>query len=61
MTYNDQFVLTGELNNIGEMIARNVGESYRMGVELQAAWQPVDWLRWDATQHGAATALKTGT
>lgn len=48
MTYNDQFVLTGELNNIGEMIARNVGESYRMGVELQAAWQPVDWLRWDA-------------
>lgn len=30
------------------MIARNVGESYRMGVELQAAWKPVDWLRWDA-------------
>lgn len=48
MKYNDQFVLTGELNHIGEMIARNVGESYRMGIELQAAWQPVNWFRWDA-------------
>lgn len=48
MKYNDQFVLTGELNHIGEMIARNVGESYRMGIELQAAWQPVKWFRWDA-------------
>lgn len=48
MSYSDQFVLTGELNTIGEMIARNVGESYRMGIELEAAWQPVDWFRWDA-------------
>ena len=48
MKYNDQFVLTGELNNIGEAIAKNVGDSYRMGVELQAAWMPVDWFRWDA-------------
>ncbi len=48
MTYNDQFVLTGEQNQIGEMIARNVGKSYRMGAELQAAWKPADWFRWDA-------------
>ena len=47
MSYKDQFVLTGELNNIGEAIAKNVGESYRLGVELEAAWRPVDWLRWD--------------
>ena len=48
MKYKDQFVLTGELNPIGEAIARNVGKSYRMGLELEAAWLPVDWFRWDA-------------
>lgn len=47
MSYKDQFVLTGELNSIGEAIAKNVGSSYRMGVELQAAWKPIDWFRWD--------------
>ncbi len=48
MTYRDQFVLTGEINQIGEFIARNAGKSYRRGVELQAAWSPVKWFRWDA-------------
>ena len=48
MSYKDQFVLTGELNFIGEPISRNVGKSYRLGVELEAAWKPVDWFRWDA-------------
>ena len=48
MAYRDQFVLTGEQNEIGEFIARNAGESYRRGVELQAAWSPVKWFRWDA-------------
>lgn len=48
MTYRDQFVLTGEKNEIGEFIARNAGESYRRGVEIQAAWSPVKWFRWDA-------------
>ena len=47
MSYKDQFVLTGELNDIGEAIATNVGKSYRLGIELEAAWQPVDWFRWD--------------
>ena len=48
MSYKDQFVLTGELNNIGEAIAKNVGKSYRLGIELEAAWKPIDWFRWDA-------------
>jgi iron complex outermembrane receptor protein len=47
MDYKDQFVLTGEIDAIGEAITRNLPKSYRMGVELEAAWQPVDWLRWD--------------
>ena len=50
MYYNHQYVLTGELNDIGEMKAsnENSGRSYREGVELEAAWKPVDWFRWDA-------------
>lgn len=50
MYYNHQYVLTGELNDIGEMKASNdnSGRSYRTGIELEAAWQPVDWFRWDA-------------
>ena len=48
MDYKDQFVLTGALNEIGEAVAINVPKSYRLGVELEAAWQPVDWFRWDA-------------
>ena len=48
MFYKDQFVLTGEQDAQGEMIAANVGNSYRRGVELTAAWQPVKLFRWDA-------------
>lgn len=48
MFYKDQFVLTGEQDDQGEMIAANVGKSYRRGVEITAAWQPVRWFRWDA-------------
>ena len=50
MYYNHQYVLTGELNDIGEMKAsnENSGRAYREGVELEAAWKPVDWFRWDA-------------
>lgn len=49
MNYANQFVLTGQLNEIGEMIASNdnSGKSYRAGIELEAAYQPVKWFRWD--------------
>ena len=50
MLYDDQYVLTGQLNNIGQMIAsnENSGKSYRAGIELEGAWKPVNWFRWDA-------------
>ena len=35
-TTKDQLVLTGELNEIGEAVAANVPDSYRMGIELTA-------------------------
>ncbi len=48
MNYKDQFVLTGKLNDMGQAVAINVPKSYRLGVEMEAAWQPLEWLRWDA-------------
>lgn len=47
MDYKDQFVLTGALNDIGQAVAINIPNTYRIGVELEAAWQPAEWFRWD--------------
>ena len=38
MDYTNQFVQTGELSEIGEALTTNIKDSYRMGVELTAAW-----------------------
>lgn len=48
MAYKDQLALTGEQDNIGAMIARNIGKSYRTGVEMTARWQPLKCFTWDA-------------
>ena len=37
MSYKDQLVLTGKLNDVGASIRTNVDESYRTGVELEGA------------------------
>ena len=58
MNYKDQFVLTGEIDKIGEAITRNLPKSYRLGVELEAAWKPVDWFRWDANATWAKNRVK---
>ena len=47
MNYHNQFVLTGLLDDEGEAITKNIPHSYRMGMEWEAAWRPLDWLRWD--------------
>ncbi|MBR5102949.1 MAG: TonB-dependent receptor, partial [Muribaculaceae bacterium] len=48
MNYKDQLVLNGKLNEIGELMAENVPHSYRLGMELTAAWRPVEWFTWSA-------------
>ncbi len=48
MRYKDQLVLTGELNDVGAPLRANVGDSYRLGLEVDARfslgqkfiWQP---------------------
>ncbi|NNK61098.1 MAG: TonB-dependent receptor [Flavobacteriaceae bacterium] len=39
MLYNEQLVLTGALDDVGTPIRTNSGESYRLGLELEAAIQ----------------------
>lgn len=47
MSYKDQLVLTGKVNEIGEAMTSNVPDSYRAGIELLAGVKITDWLRWD--------------
>lgn len=46
MNYKDQLVLTGEVNEIGEPLTANMDKSYRLGIELQGAWDATDWFTW---------------
>ncbi len=48
MDYTDQLVLTGELNDVGAALRTNVASSYRAGVELMFAVQPMRRLTWRA-------------
>ncbi|MBP5561830.1 MAG: TonB-dependent receptor [Muribaculaceae bacterium] len=48
MSYDNQFVLTGAQDANGEMVARNIKDSYRMGLELELAVKPFDWFDWQA-------------
>ena len=49
MYYHNQLVLTGKVDDMGEMLTGNIPESYRSGIELMGSVKPVDWLRWDAS------------
>lgn len=45
MLYNDQLVLTGALNDVGAPVFTNSGESYRLGLEVEAGIKIID--KWE--------------
>ena len=47
MYYDNQLVMTGELNHVGLPILRNVKKSYRRGIELEVGYKPIQKLHWD--------------
>ncbi len=47
MDYDNQFVLTGAQDSNGEMIARNIKDSYRMGFEAELQVRPFDGFVWN--------------
>lgn len=61
MKYDNQFVLTGAQDANGEMIARNIKDSYRMGVELTAGLRPVKGLEWNVSMTWSKNRAKGTT
>jgi len=47
MDYNNQLVLTGDVNDVGASIRTNVPDSYRMGLEAAALWSISDKVNWN--------------
>lgn len=58
MDYQDQLVLTGQLNEIGEAVSANVKDSYRAGVEVSAGAKFTPWLRWDVNATWSRNRIK---
>ena len=48
MSYKNQLVLTGKVNDVGEAIRTNVADSYRMGVEVEAGVKVAKTLKINA-------------
>ena len=44
MKYNNQLVLTGAINDVGAYTRTNIPNSYRAGIEIQAAATVKNWL-----------------
>ncbi|MBQ3632497.1 MAG: TonB-dependent receptor [Bacteroidaceae bacterium] len=61
MDYTDQFVQTGELSEIGENLTTNIKDSYRMGVELTAAWNVLPVLTLEGNAALSQNKLKDFT
>ena len=61
MDYTDQFVQTGELSEIGEALTTNIKDSYRMGVELSAAFDVLPVLTLEGNAALSQNKLKDFT
>ncbi|HAC15127.1 MAG TPA: TonB-dependent receptor [Bacteroidetes bacterium] len=46
MDYNNQLILTGQLNDVGAAIRTNVKDSYRLGIELEGGYRLASNLQW---------------
>jgi iron complex outermembrane receptor protein len=46
MNYENQLILTGQLNDVGAAIRTNVKESYRVGLELEGGLRLTETLQW---------------
>lgn len=47
MWYENQLVLTGKINDVGNYTRTNIASSYRRGVEVEGSWKPVDQLQFN--------------
>ncbi len=61
MLYKDQLINTGKLNEVGGFTRQNVPDSYRIGLELDAAWEIAKALTWKATATLSENKIKKFT
>jgi len=59
MDYNDQLVLTGAVDDVGDPIRQNVAKSYRAGLEIQAGIKLSDQIRIDANATFSRNRIKS--
>jgi len=48
MSYKNQLVLTGKINDVGAYTRTNIPKSYRLGVEFQGGLKITDWININA-------------
>jgi iron complex outermembrane receptor protein len=48
MAYQDELILTGKVNDVGAYLRQNVGQSRRIGLELEGNWQINKHFTWQA-------------
>ncbi|WP_245977375.1 TonB-dependent receptor [Albibacterium indicum] len=58
MLYKDQLVFTGQINDVGAAVRENVDKSYRIGVEMDASWRPIEDFMWRATAAFSQNKIK---
>ena len=58
MLYNNQLVLTGALNDVGDQVRSNVKDSYREGIEFDGRLKINSWLTWSATASVSSNKVK---
>lgn len=46
MTYKNQLILTGEVNDVGSYNRANVADSYRRGIEFEFGIRPIKYVEW---------------
>jgi iron complex outermembrane receptor protein len=61
MSYEDQLVFTGRINDVGAYTRTNVPKSYRTGIELQAGVIPFYWLKVNANATFSKNIIKQYT
>lgn len=61
MFYKDQLIPTGALNNVGSPLRMNIPNSYRIGLEVDAAWKISAYFGWKATAGLSQNKIKNYT
>src|SRR6202000_3582819 len=58
MLYDNQLVLTGALNDVGDQVRSNVKDSSREGLEFDGRFKFNNWLNWNATASLSSNKVK---